>query len=56
MTGQERHQVTARLNQDLIDVVWLYDLNLKDGIGQSFPQVCDADLISNLQQLDVPEE
>lgn len=37
MAGEQRYQVTARLNQDFVNRIRFYDLDFGDGIAQGFP-------------------
>ena len=55
MAGQQRQQISVRLNLDLIHLVWLDDLNIRYRIRQGFPQVCELHGITHLQAVDMPE-
>ena len=55
MAGQKGDKFPARLDQDLVHLVWLDDLNFGDRIVQLLPEIRDDDLISGPQLVDIAE-
>ncbi len=55
MTGEQCYQIPPRLHENFFNFVWFYDLDLHHLVGERIPQVADRNLISNFQQLNMPE-
>ena len=55
MAGEQRQHISPRLDQYLVDVIWLYDLDGRDLIGQCFPEICDIRFIAYFQKVYIAE-
>ena len=55
MAGQQRQKIASLLDFDLVHLVRLDDLDVRHGIGQRFPQVCELHGIAYSQLIYVPE-
>ena len=55
VAGDERQQVTPRLDLDFVHLVRLDDLHINHGIGERFPQIGNRYGIARLQAVYVPK-
>ena len=55
VAGDERQQVTPRLDLDFVHLVRLDDLHINHGIGERFPQIRNRYHIARLQAVYVPK-
>ena len=51
VAGEQRQHIPPWLDQYFVDVVWLYDLDGRDLIGQCFPEICDIHFIAHFQKV-----
>ena len=55
MAGQQSDKFLTGLDQDLLNFVWLDDLDFGHPILERFPKVRNDDLVAGLQLIHIPE-